>query len=108
MALGGLDFDAGKHVKSDGTYSPGCIRRFGQKLNNSVKEFVKTFPPLVNLCYSRALYIYKSNGTTKYSYKDFSESTRLTPEELLKMLYNGESAKRSLLETVVYLIKHKD
>lgn len=111
IAPGGLDYSMGEHVKSGEEYLEGCIRGFVEELNISPKEsdlqFIHKFPPIPNLGYFRALYLYRSDETPRYNPNDFSESMWLTPEELLTMLRSGEPAKRSLLETVVYIIEHK-
>lgn len=111
IAPGGLDYSMGEHVKTDESYMKGCLRGFKEELNLSLKEsdllFVHKFPPFEGLGYFRALYMYRFDKAPNYNPGDFSESMWLTPVELLKKLKDGEPAKRSLQETVEYLIAHK-
>lgn len=111
IAPGGLDYSMGEHVMAGESYMQGCKRGFAEELNLSVKEsdllFIKKFAPIENLDYFRSLYIYKSDKTPKYNEEDFSGFEWLTPKELLKRLESGEPSKRSLHETVKYLIDHK-
>lgn len=108
IAPNGLDYSMGEHVKAGEDYLQGCLRGFKEELNLNLKaddlQFVKKFNPLENLDYFRSLYIYHSDEAPQYNTEDFSEYYWLTPKKLLERLKNGEPAKRSLQETVQYLI----
>ena len=58
------------------------------------------------LAYFRTVYIYESNEIPNYSRNDFSGFEWLAPNELYERLKNNEPAKRSLTETVKFLIKN--
>lgn len=111
IAPGGLDYSMGEHVISGESYLGACIRGFSEELNISVKEseleFIHKFAPIEKLDYFRSLYIYRSDEVPTYNPQDFTGYEWLTAKELPKRLQNGEPAKRSLQETVIYLIQHK-
>lgn len=110
IAPGGLDYSMGEHVMSGESYLDGCLRGFSEELNISLKEsdlqFMHKFAPIKNLGYFRSLYIHRSDETPKYNLQDFTGYEWLTPKKLLERLQNGEPAKRSLQETVEWLIQH--
>lgn len=110
IAPGGLDYSMGEHVKTGEDYLQACIRGFKEELNMLVTEvelqFTHKFKPNEALDYFRTLYIYHSDQVPNYNPEDFSSYEWLTPKELLKILKNGEPAKRSLPETAAYLIEH--
>lgn len=109
IAPGGLDYSMGEHVMAGENYLQACIRGFKEELNMPITEaelqFIHKFTPIKNLDYFRSLYTYRSDKVPRYNPEDFSGFEWLTPKELLKRLENGEPAKRSLKETVKYLIK---
>ena len=111
IAPGGLDYSMAEHVKSGESYLDACIRGFSEELNLSIKgsdlQFIHKFPPRDNPIYFRTLYLYLSNKSPDYNPDDFTGYEWLTPKELLKRLEAGDSAKRSLQETVAWLIKNE-
>lgn len=112
IAPGGLDYSTSGHVASGETYVEAAVREVKEELNLDLEQkslkFLHKFPPIgEELAYIRSVYIYNSDETPKYNTDDFSGYEWLTPEELLKRLEAGESAKRSLKPTIAYLIKHK-
>jgi isopentenyldiphosphate isomerase len=110
IAPGGLDYSMGEHVMAGETYLQAAVRGFLEELNTPVKssdlQFIHKFKPIENLDYFRSLYIYKSDISPQYNPEDFTGFEWLTAQQLLKRLKNGEPAKRSLAETVSYLIQH--
>jgi isopentenyldiphosphate isomerase len=110
IAPGGLDYSMGEHVKSGEGYLAGCIRGFGEELNLEVKpkelQFINKFDPTGDLDYFRSLYLYKSDDVPPYNTEDFSGYYWLKPQDVLEMLKSGEPAKRSLLESITYLINN--
>ena len=111
IAPGGLDYAVSGHVGNGETYLEAAIRETKEELNLDLAEkdleFLHKFRPIKELEYFRAVYIYKTDRVPPYNTGDFSGYEWLTPQELLRKLKAGEPAKRSLQETVLYLIKHK-
>jgi len=111
IAPGGLDYSASGHVASGESYLQTAIRETEEELNLKVEpKFLKLlhkFPPEGDeKLFFRTVYVYESDETPDYNSDDFSGYEWVTPEELLKKLKNGEPAKRSLAETIGYLIEH--
>lgn len=111
IAPGGLDYSASGHVASGESYLQTAIRETEEELNLKVDlKFLKPlykFPPIGDeKLFFRTVYIYESDEAPDYNSDDFSGYDWLTPEELLKKLRNGEPAKRSLAETITYLVEH--
>jgi isopentenyldiphosphate isomerase len=109
IAPGGLDFSMGGHVSSAEDYKQTLVRETAEELNLKFDEsklsILNKFSPNPPLRYLRTVYLYKSNETPRYNPEDFSEYYWLSPQELLEKLGAGEPAKKSLAETVEYLIK---
>lgn len=110
IAPGGLDYSMAEHVMSGESYLDACVRGFSEELNLFVKksdlQFIYKFSPGDDLIYFRILYLYRSDKSPDYNREDFTGYEWLTPKELLKRLQDGEPAKRSLQETIEWLIKH--
>ncbi len=112
IAPGGLDFSASGHVAAGESYLQGLKREAKEELDLDIDlkllKLVYKFPPTgVETMFFRSIYLYYYNEAPQYNADDFSGYEWLTPEELLKKPRSGEPAKRSLQETVEYLIAHK-
>ena len=111
IAPGGLDFSASGHVGAGESYEDGLKREVKEELNLDIDpkklKFVHKFPPTgAEKLFFRSVYLYYSDEVPQFNPDDFSEYYWLTPQELLSKLQAGEPAKRSLQETVSYLIGH--
>lgn len=92
------------------TYLEAAIREVKEELNLEIEpkslKLLRKFPPIGDEpVYIRAVYIYESDDAPRYNPEEFTEYYWLSPKELLGKLNKGEPAKRSLTETVVYLIE---
>lgn len=113
IAPGGLDFSASGHVAAGESYLKALEREVKEELNLEINheqlKLIHKFPPTgAERLFFRSVYLYTTDETPSYNPQDFSSYEWLRPEELLKLLRNGEPAKRSLLETVAYIIEHTD
>ena len=106
IAPDGLDYSMGGHVGSGEGYVESALREIKEELNLDLLpedlQFIKKFEPAV-IPYFRAFYIYHSNETPDYNPKDFVGADWLGPDEIIKKINNGSSAKTTLLETVLVL-----
>lgn len=112
IAPGGLDYSASGHVASGESYESALYREVKEELNldlnpEMLRLFNKFLPIRDELAYIRAVYIYQTDTVPDYNRDDFIEYYWLTPTELLKKLEAGEPAKRSLKDTVKYLLEHQ-
>ena len=113
IAPGGFDFSASGHVGSGESYLEALKREVKEELNLNLDpqslKLIYKFPPTGDeKLFFRAVYIYYSDEVPKFNRGDFSGYEWLAPKELLKRLVAGERAKRSLQETVTYLLKHPE
>lgn len=113
IAPGGLDYSASGHVSSGESYESALYREVKEEINLDIKpqylRLLNKFPPIGDeLAYIRSVYIYETDIVPDYNREDFIEYYWLTPEELLTKLEAGEPAKRSLKDTVKYLLEHKN
>ena len=111
IAPGGLDYSASGHIGAGESYTEGLNREAKEELNLQIDpkqlKFILKFPPTgAEKLFFRSVYLYYSDDVPRFNPEDFSEYYWLTPQELLSKLENGEPAKRSLQETVRYLIDH--
>lgn len=109
ISPGGLDFSAAGHVASGDDYLETLHRETEEELNlkldESKLEFLHKFTPRPDLLpYFRTVYLYRSDDTPQYNPDDFSEAFWIMPAELLQKIRAGEPAKRSLTETIQYLV----
>lgn len=109
IAPGGLDYSASGHVASGESYEQSAIREIKEELNLDVDpkqlKLMHVFPPTGDEPkFFRAVYIYESDEVPNFNREDFTEYYWLSPKELLAKLEAGEPAKRSLKETVSYLV----
>jgi isopentenyl-diphosphate delta-isomerase len=112
IAPGGLDYSASGHVAADESYEQGALRELEEELNlkphpKHLKILHKFAPMGAETMFFRTVYIYKTDGEPEYNPDDFSGFEWIAPEELLTRLKNGEPAKRSLQETIEWLIEHR-
>lgn len=112
IAPGGLDYSASGHVSAGESYEKAVLREIEEELNLKIDSkslnLLHKFPPTGDeTLFFRAVYVYKTGEVPNYNPEDFSGYEWLTPKELLKRLENGEPAKRSLKETIEWLIKHE-
>jgi isopentenyldiphosphate isomerase len=111
IAPGGLDYSVSGHVGAGQTYKEALFREAKEELNLKISpksvKFIKKFAPGgAEKHYFRSFFIIGYDEVPPYNTDDFSQYYWLTPQEFLNRLQNGEPAKRSLAETVAYLIKH--
>lgn len=109
IAPGGLDYSAAGHVASGEDYESTLKREVSEELNLSLEpsklEFMHKFAPTPDLPpYFRAVYLYRTDKVPAYNTEDFSGYEWMEPKEFLAKLKAGEPAKRSLVETLEYLI----
>lgn len=110
IAPGGLDYSASGHVALGESYEEALRREVKEELNLDIKpellRLIHKFPPIGDEPkFFRAVYIYESDEAPNFNREDFTEYYWLTPQELLAKLEAGEPAKRSLKETVKYLVE---
>ncbi len=111
IAPGGLDYSASGHIGAGESYAEGLAREVEEELNLKINpkclRFIHKFPPTgAEKMFFRSVYVYHSDNVPRFNPEDFSEYYWLTPQELLSKLEGGEPAKRSLQETVRYLIDY--
>jgi isopentenyldiphosphate isomerase len=96
-----LDMSMGGHVKSGETYEEGLKREIEEELNIDIdqtpSETLGHLTPKKDgvSCYMN---VYKiiTNNTPDYNKEDFIESFWLKPEEILRLIDEGEKAKDDL------------
>lgn len=111
IAPNSLDYSASGHVASGETYVQSALREISEELNLSLEpkdlKLLHIFPPTGDEPkFFRAVFVYESNEAPNYNKDDFTEYYWLSAEELLSKLEAKEPAKRSLKETVRYLVEH--
>ncbi|MDB5166366.1 MAG: hydrolase [Candidatus Saccharibacteria bacterium] len=112
IAPNGLDFSAAEHVASGETYLEAIVRGFEEELNLSVEpdmfsEIGKTYPKPGAIPYVTVDYIiYMDEAPANYSADDFSGAEWLNPNELLRRLKDGETAKENLANSIRLLIDY--
>ena len=112
IAPGGLDYSASGHVSSGESYFE-CLKRetkeeLGLNLDTKSVRLVHKFPPTgAEKLFFRAVYLYKTDKVPAYNHEDFSGYEWLSPSGLLSKLKAGEPAKRSLPETIEYLVENQ-
>lgn len=112
IAPGGLDYSASGHVMAGESYFQALKRETEEELgldleSDTVKLLFKFPPSGVEKLFFRTVYLYSSDKAPSYSPEDFSGFEWLSPFELINKLEAGEPSKRSLHETMRYLLENQ-
>jgi isopentenyldiphosphate isomerase len=102
-----FDFSAGEHVQAGEPYIDAAVRGLDEELNLVVNPRDLTEagvqPPVPEINYFRALFLYRTNETPAYNPEDFSSAAWLTKEELKAKIAGGMAAKMSIVPSLEYL-----
>ncbi len=96
-----LDASAGGHVTSGDSYDETFIKEVLEELNLDVSQFIyrkigRMTPHEDGTNAFITVYEIESDETPRYNPDDFTEHYWLTPEEVLKRIAEGDSAKSHL------------